>query len=97
MNAYFVYILSNKTNTVLYIGVTNNLDRRVYQHKNKTIPGFTNRYNVNKLIYFEEYTSITDALAREKQLKNWHREWKLQLIKQRNPTLRDLDSETSSE
>ncbi|MBP6882061.1 MAG: GIY-YIG nuclease family protein [Candidatus Levybacteria bacterium] len=96
MNNYFVYILSNATNTVLYIGVTNNLERRVYEHKNELIDGFTKKYNLKKLVYFEETSDITSAIAREKQLKNWRREWKLNLIKNLNPGLLDLDAETSS-
>lgn len=78
------------TQLTLYIGVTSNLAGRVWEHKEKVIPGFTSKYNVNKLLYFEMYHSITDAIAREKQLKNWHRQWKLNLIKQENPTFRDL-------
>ncbi|MEK7617088.1 MAG: GIY-YIG nuclease family protein [Patescibacteria group bacterium] len=97
MNSYYVYILTNKNNTTLYIGVTNNLERRIYEHKNELIDGFTKKYKLKKLIYFEECSQVNDALVREKQLKNWHREWKLNLIKNTNPTLRDLsvDAETS--
>lgn len=87
---YYVYILTNRTNNVLYIGVTNNLERRVFEHKFGLIEGFSKRYKLTKLIYFEESLSVVDAIVREKQLKNWHREWKLNLIKSINPGLKDL-------
>ena len=87
---YYVYILTNRTNNVLYIGVTNNLERRVFEHKLGLIEGFSKRYKLTKLIYFEESLSVVDAIVREKQLKNWHREWKLNLIKSINPGLKDL-------
>ncbi len=80
MNQYFVYILTNKSNKVLYIGVTNNLERRMYEHKNKMIDGFTKKYNLTKLVYFEETSDVQSAIEREKQLKNWHRDWKIKLI-----------------
>lgn len=87
---YFVYILASKQNTVLYIGVTNNLERRVLEHKNKINKGFTSRYNVDKLVYFEEYTNINEAIKREKQLKKWNRQWKIDLIEKINPDWKDL-------
>ena len=87
---YYVYILTNRTNNVLYIGVTNNLERRVFEHKHGLIEGFSKRYKLTKLIYFEESLSVVDAIVREKQLKNWHREWKLNLIKSINPGFKDL-------
>ena len=87
---YYVYILTNFTNTTLYIGLTNNLERRTLEHKTESIPGFTKQYHVTKLIHFEQFGRIEDAIAREKQLKNWHREWKLNLIKSSNPKLLDL-------
>lgn len=90
---YFVYILTNKSNTTFYIGVTNNLQRRVSEHKNKIIKGFSSIYNTNKLVYFEETNSIESAIAREKQLKRWHREWKINLIKENNSTFQDLYKE----
>jgi len=93
MKTSYVYILSNKNKTVLYIGVTANLKRRITQHKSKTGSIFTKRYNVNELLYFEEFTNIVDAIAREKQLKNWHKEWKWNLIKKNNPELIDLFDE----
>lgn len=80
MKQYCVYILTNQHNKVLYIGVTGNLQKRIYEHKNKLTKGFTNNYNVNKLVYFEQTTDVMSALNREKQLKNWHREWKSNLI-----------------
>ena len=92
---YYVYIMSNKTDSVIYIGVTNNLIRRVYEHKNHLIKGFTSRYNVEKLIYFEDYNDIELAITREKQLKSWKREKKLQLIYKHNPLLNDLYNDIS--
>ena len=70
---YYVYILTNKTDMVMYIGVTNDLRRRLYEHKNEQIEGFTKKYHVHKLVYFEEYSEVNDAIAREKQLKQWIR------------------------
>ncbi len=87
---YYVYILTNQNNSTLYIGVTNNLVRRVYEHKNRQIDGFTKKYNFKKLVYFEACDSPDEAIAREKQLKNWHRDWKLSIIKDANPDLADL-------
>ena len=87
---YFVYILTNKSNKVLYIGVTNDLLRRIQEHKNKIIKGFTSKYNLNKLVYFEETDDVYSAIFREKQLKNWHREWKINLISEHNPKWKDL-------
>ena len=81
MNSYYVYILTNKTNSVIYIGITNNLLRRLYEHKNKLLEGFTKKYNVNKLVYFEQTSDINEAIKREKILKKWNREWKIELIK----------------
>jgi len=83
--SYFVYILTNKYNTVYYVGVTQDLRKRVWQHKEKLVKGFTKKYNICKLVYFEEYTDVLDALNREKQLKDYRREKKLFLIRQNNP------------
>jgi putative endonuclease len=86
----YVYIMSNKWLTTLYIGVTSNLERRVLEHKLGEGSKFTEKYKLDRLIYFEYGESIMDAIAREKQLKSWRREWKWDLIKQMNPELRDL-------
>ncbi|OGK42183.1 hypothetical protein A2954_04175 [Candidatus Roizmanbacteria bacterium RIFCSPLOWO2_01_FULL_37_12] len=88
--SYYVYIISNYTRSVLYIGVTNNLQRRLYEHKNGLVEGFSKKYFLKYLVYFEEYKSIESAITREKQLKNWHRSWKYNLIKTKNPKLEDL-------
>jgi putative endonuclease len=93
MNEYFVYILTNKSNKVLYTGVTNNLERRMFEHKNKMINGFTKKYNLTKLVYLEETSDVGSALEREKQLKNWHRKWKIKLIADFNPEWKDLSVE----
>ena len=89
----YVYIVSNRNRTVLYIGVTANLFTRVYEHKNSLGSSFTSRYNCTDLIYFEFFTSIEEASAREKQLKKWNREWKENLIRTLNPEMRDLYAE----
>jgi len=85
--------MTNKGNSVLYTGVTNNLERRVYEHKNKVVDGFTGRYNINKLVYFEEYNNINDAIAREKQIKGGSRKKKIELIEKDNPKWRDLSED----
>ena len=85
-----VYILTNKNNTVLYTGVTSTLIKRTIQHKEKLVPGFTKRYNIDKLVYFEFYTDIRDAIAREKQIKAGSRKKKVELIESMNPEWRDL-------
>ena len=90
MKQYCVYILANQHNTVLYIGVTGNLQKRVFEHKNKLVKGFTSKYNVNKLVYFEQTEDVNSALRREKQLKNWKREWKDELIEKNNSKWIDL-------
>ena len=90
MKKYYVYILSNFSNTTLYIGVTNDLKRRIYEHKNKLIEGFTEKYNISKLVYFEETSSIESAIQREKNLKKWKREWKNKLIEESNPEYKDI-------
>ena len=87
---YYVYMMTNWNNNVLYIGVTNNLLRRVLEHKSKAIPGFTQRYNLHKLVYFEDYTNINLAIDREKQLKGWKREKKNQLVNEFNKDWLDL-------
>ena len=99
MKTYSVYILTNTYQGSLYIGVTNNLNRRIWEHKQAFFEGFTQKYNLKKLVYVEHYNSIHSALTREKQLKRWHREWKINLIQEKNPQWKDLyaiDPETSS-
>ncbi|MGQ8366219.1 GIY-YIG nuclease family protein [Glaciecola sp. 1036] len=85
-----VYIITNMHNTTLYIGVTSNLIQRIHQHKNKQIDGFSKKYNLQKLVYFEQFALMEDAILREKRLKNWHREWKNKLINTENPDWDDL-------
>jgi putative endonuclease len=87
---YYVYILASQKNGTLYIDVTNHIGRRVFEHKFETIPGFTHKYNVKYLVYFEIYTNIGEAIKREKQLKNWKRQWKIELIEKTNPYWEDL-------
>ncbi len=87
---YYVYILASKRNGTLYTGVTSNLLRRTDQHKGAETPGFTQRYGVHKLVYFETFAQIEDAIRREKLLKRWKRQWKLRLIEQGNPDWQDL-------
>ncbi|MDR3600288.1 MAG: GIY-YIG nuclease family protein, partial [Desulfosporosinus sp.] len=87
---YYVYILTNWLNRVLYTGVSNNLERRLYEHKNKSVKGFTEKYNVNKLVYFDSTTDIKAAIAREKQIKGWTRNKKNALIESINPQWNDL-------
>jgi len=89
MKNYFIYILTSNTGT-LYTSVTNNLEKRIYQHKHKLIDGFTKKYNVTRLGYFEETTDINAAIQREKEIKGWRRSKKIDLIKSNNPTWKDL-------
>jgi len=86
----YVYILANEQNGTLYIGVTSDLIKRIWQHKNKVVPGFTCQYNVDKLVFFEEHGSIVETIQREKGLKKWLRKWKLRLIEENNPNWIDL-------
>lgn len=90
MKQYYVYMLTNYTNQVLYTGVTNDLIRRVYEHKNNLVEGFTQKYNVHKLVYFEVFQDPENAIQKEKQIKNLLRRKKLELIQRSNPHLRDL-------
>ena len=92
MKQYFVYIMTNNSKT-LYIGVTNDLQRRIYEHKNKLVEGFTKRYNITKLVYYQTTNSIESAIKREKQLKNWKRAWKIELIESVNKDWDDLSEE----
>ena len=90
---YYVYILANKLNTVLYTGITNNIKRRVYEHKNKLVKGFTKTYNVDKLVYYEVFDDPYNAISREKKIKGWIRKKKVELINSFNPTWKDLYDE----
>ena len=90
---FFVYLLSNRPRGVLYIGVTNDLMRRLIEHKAKLVPGFTKTYGVVRLVYYEEYSSILEARAREATLKRWRRAWKIELVDKFNPDWRDLTDE----
>jgi len=87
---YYVYLLTNKSDKVMYVGVTNNLQRRTYEHKTKVIAGFTKKYNVSKLVYFEETNDARSAIAREKEIKRWRREKKNHLVAAANPEWKDL-------
>ena len=86
----YIYIMTNKKYGTLYIGVTSNLIKRVYEHKNSFVDGFTSRYNLKKLVYYEIFDDINEAIKREKQLKKWKRVWKIELIEKLNPTWKDL-------
>ena len=87
---YYVYLLCSKPRGTLYIGLTNNLAKRVAQHKAKDFDGFTEKYTVDQLVYFEEYNSIHEAILREKRLKKWQREWKYALVEKNNPAWLDM-------
>ena len=89
-NQYYVYILAGKRNGTLYVGVTSDLVRRVFEHRNNLVDGFTKKYGVHSLVYYEETDSIDSAIAREKQLKKWSRAWKIRLVEKVNPVWRDL-------
>ena len=91
--SYYVYLLTNWNNKVIYVGVTNDLNRRLYEHKNKIIQGFTQKYNLNKLVYFEETNDINAAIPREKEIKKWRREKKDKLVNQLNPNWIDLSEQ----
>ena len=93
MTRYYVYILTSKENTALYVGVTNDLRRRLIEHKNELADGFTKRYHLHKLVYYEEYSEINDAISREKQLKGWSRRKKNAMIEKRNPDWDDWGRE----
>ena len=93
IHQYYLYIITNKKNGVLYIGVTNNLERRMFEHKNKLIKGFSSRYNLDKLVYLEVYQYVEDAIKREKNMKKWKREWKINLIVEDNPDWGDLSKD----
>ncbi|HPR53288.1 MAG TPA: GIY-YIG nuclease family protein [Deltaproteobacteria bacterium] len=93
MKQGYVYILANKRNGTLYVGVTSDITKRIYEHKNNLIEGFSKRYNVHELVYYEVHDNIESAILREKQIKKWNRRWKLRLIEEMNPEWRDLYQE----
>ena len=93
MRQYYVYILASKRNGTLYIGVTNNLLKRVYEHRNDFIDGFAKKYHIHNLVYYEVYSDITDAINREKRMKKWKRQWKIELIEKTNPQWREVYSD----
>ena len=90
MYNYYIYVLASRKNGTLYIGVTNNLLKRIYEHKNKTFDGFTKKYDIDKLVYYECYDNIEYAITREKQMKKWSRKWKIELIEKNNKEWKDL-------
>ncbi len=94
---FYVYILTNWNNQVIYVGVTNDLERRVSEHKNRLVEGFTRKYNVNKLVYYEHGTDVHAAIAREKEIKKWRREKKNKLVMTLNPEWKDLSLEWQTE
>jgi putative endonuclease len=91
MKQSYVYILTNRYRTTFYIGVTSDLEKRIHQHQRGEGSQFSRKYNLKDLVYFEMFTDINQAIRREKQLKNWHREWKINLIKEKNPKLETID------
>jgi len=90
MNQYYVYILASKKDGSLYIGVTSDLNKRIYEHKQGVKEGFTKKYNIFRLVYFEETNDVNEAIKREKQMKKWNRQWKINLIEKENPDWNDL-------
>ena len=96
MHQYYVYILANRRYGVLYVGMTNNLVRRMFEHQNKLADGFTKTYGVIHLVYFEQYGSVDEARARERSLKSWRRAWKLKLVDDFNPDWHDLTRELAA-
>ncbi len=93
MRSFWVYILASAPGGTLYIGVTNDLVRRIFEHREGTVPGFTRKYQIKLLVYFEQYDTAAAAIQREKNIKHWPREWKIDLIVSKNPTWRDLYGE----
>jgi putative endonuclease len=93
MKTYYVYILASKKNGTLYTGMTNDLVRRAYEHKSGIIEGFTKKYSINRLVYFESTEDVNAAILREKRLKKWKRQWKIELIEKSNPNWRDLSND----
>ena len=90
MKAYYVYIMANKLRGTLYVGVTSDLQRRAWEHRNKVVPGFTAKHNIDRLVYFEMFDDIEQAIRREKRLKRWYRSWKIKEIEEKNPNWVDL-------
>jgi putative endonuclease len=90
MKTYYVYILTNHQNGVLYTGITSSLTARIFQHRQRLVPGFTKKYGIHKLVYYERFPSVFEAISYEKRLKRWHRQWKTELIAKNNPAWMDL-------
>ena len=88
--SYYVYIITNKSNKVLYTGMTSNLQKRIFEHRNKSLEGFTKKYNLNKLVYFEDFLDVNDVIASEKRIKGWLRRKKIELVEGKNPNWNDL-------
>jgi len=97
VNTSYTYIITNRKNGTLYVGVTNNIDRRIYEHKHKLVEGFSKKYDLTELVYLEQFVKITDAIASEKVIKGWSRAKKIALIETRNPDWLNLDSSHGSE
>jgi len=93
MKTFYIYLLASKRNGTLYIGLTNELERRIFEHKNNVSSSFTSKYKVHQLVYFEEYETYEQAFTRERQMKKWKRDWKIQLIEKENPLWKDLSSD----
>jgi putative endonuclease len=93
MKQYYVYILASKKNGTLYIGVTSDLVKRIYEHKQNLIDGFTKEHNIHDLVYYENYNKVEEAILREKQMKKWNRKWKIRLIEEKNSEWKDLYNE----
>lgn len=93
IHQYYLYIITNKREGVLYIGVTNDLERRMFEHKNEVLKGFSSKYNLDKLVYFEVYQYVNDAIKREMNMKKWKRDWKINLILEDNPDWNDLSKD----
>ncbi len=93
IHQYYLYLITNKKYGVLYIGVTNNLERRMFEHKNKLVKGFSSKYNLDKLIYYEIFQYVNDAIKREKNIKKWKRDWKIKLIEESNKDWNDLSND----
>ena len=96
MKNYYIYLLANKKNGTLYTGSTSDLVKRIWEHKNKVIKGFTEKYDVTQLVYYEVCNDVNEAIKRENQIKRWRRQWKMQLIEKTNPDWRDLYDEVLS-